>query len=240
MNQTLPISIRPEPASSSTSKRFTTQSEFIRHSDTRHPTNSKNDTKLNSPSENPFSGVHFHWSIARSIAWPCAIALIAWWFRSEIRALVPRLTRFRHNDTEFEFTQGVQRLLADAGRDHSLEPTTETPETTTDDTLARLQEIAAISPRAAIVEAWIDVERSSADAVRRLNIPIDQNLRTPMQFISMLSTRHIDPSRMRQIEELRRLRNEAAHFPEFTVDDATVTDYIRLARSMAVFLENLM
>ena len=177
--------------------------------------------------------------IVRSIAWPFAIAVIAWWFRSEIRGLVPRLTRFRHNDTEIEFAQDVQRLRAEAEREHLLEPQNETTEAPADETLTRLQEIAAISPRAAIVEAWIDVERASADAVRRLNIPIDQNLRTPMRFISMLSAQHIDPRRMRQIDELRRLRNDAAHVPEFTVDESTVADYIQMARSMAVFLEDL-
>jgi hypothetical protein len=177
--------------------------------------------------------------IIRSIAWPSAIALIAWWFRSEIRGLVPRLTRFRHNETEFEFAQDVQRLRAEAEREHLLGPPTDTTEPTTDDVSARLNEIAAISPRAAIVEAWVDVERAAADAVRRLNVPIDQNLRTPMRFISMLSAQHIDPTRMRQIDELRRLRNDAAHLPEFTVDDSTVNDYIRMARSMSVFLDNL-
>jgi hypothetical protein len=53
-SKTLPISIKPEPTSSSTSKPSTTQREFIRRSDTRTLTNSKNNTKPNSPSESYF------------------------------------------------------------------------------------------------------------------------------------------------------------------------------------------
>jgi hypothetical protein len=175
--------------------------------------------------------------IVGSLAWP--IAIIVWWFRSEIRALVPRLTRLRHNDTEIEFAQDVQRLRQEAEREQTLALPAPTTQATPDPELVRLQEIAAISPRAAIVEAWTDVERASADAVRRLAIPVDQNLRTPMRFISMLSASHIDPPRMRQIEELRRLRNEAAHLPDFVVDSTTVADYIRVALSTSRFLDTL-
>ena len=53
-SKTLTISIKPEPTSSSTSKPSTTQREFIRRSDTRTLTNSKNNTKPNSPSESYF------------------------------------------------------------------------------------------------------------------------------------------------------------------------------------------
>lgn len=41
--------------------------------------------------------------IVASVTWPTAVALIAWWFRSDIRKLVQRLTRLRHNETEVEF-----------------------------------------------------------------------------------------------------------------------------------------
>ena len=44
-------SLRQDLVSSSTSKHVTTQKEFDRHSDTEHPTNSKNNIRQNLPSK---------------------------------------------------------------------------------------------------------------------------------------------------------------------------------------------
>jgi hypothetical protein len=172
-------------------------------------------------------------SLVQSLAWPAAIALIAFWFRGELRSLFPRLRRIKHKETEIEFIAEVERLKADVEADLPAIPA---PAEEDVDVLNRLAEI---EPRAAISEAYRRIELAAARAVQRLNIPVDTSLRTPSRYISMLSQKHLDPKRFRQVDELRKLRNEAVHSDDFSLRGEPIKSYIDVARALEEYINSL-
>ena len=120
-----------------------------------------------------------------SLAWPAVTLIIVLLLRTELRELALRLTHLKHKDTELRFRETVDELQAQVLR--SSEPPLLTSQAI-DEPLDPLLEIAAIAPRAAIMEAWAEIEQASVRAVQRLGISVDPNLRTPIDLFQCLAS----------------------------------------------------
>src|SRR5690606_37380784 len=49
-------------------------------------------------------------SLVDSLAWPGVVCVFLWTFQERIGSLLPRLVRFKHKDTELEFSEAIERL----------------------------------------------------------------------------------------------------------------------------------
>lgn len=168
-------------------------------------------------------------SLVDSLAWPGVVCLFLWIFQERIGSLLSRLVRFKHKETELEFSEGIERLkreeqpaLRDAAEE--AEPNEQYQE---------LLNIAEISPRAAVMEAWIKVETSAAKAAVRAFPDLDEKLlRGPAQPLKLLENKVLDKSETNEIRELRHLRNIAAHHEDFDLGGRPIEAYIDVALAM--------
>lgn len=150
--------------------------------------------------------------------------------RRPLLRLLPSLESVKFRDFEFDFRQRLQE--AAAGADALPTPTTAVatllPTATGD---ASLLQLAQSSPRAAILEAWIRLEAAATAAARERGVPLHSSqLRSPRELIQgLLAAGVIDVHQAAVFDDLRGLRNSAAHASNFTPGVDEAREYVRIA-----------
>ena len=100
-------------------------------------------------------------------------------------------------------------------------------------TYDRLSQVAEISPRAAVTEAWLIVEASTTAAARAQGIEVIR-ARTGREVISNLEQNmKLQKGTIELYDNLRRMRNNAAHSLEFEINRKDAMRYIDIALSLA-------
>jgi hypothetical protein len=155
-----------------------------------------------------------------SLAWPAALVAIVWLFRRRLEDLLPKLqAKYKDFEISFRLAQAEKEAAALppplAPADPDLEPTPEER--------GRFEQIADISPRAAIME----MRRELEEALRGVAKEYDLAPRVPMSLASitrMLRSRElIDRHTSALLDDLRAVGNAAAHGSnetEFSKEDA--------------------
>lgn len=170
-----------------------------------------------------------------SIAWPAAATLIGFSFRSELRGLFGRLESLKYKDAEAKFNK--QLLEAE----QSAPPVSSQAKDEWQEASVRgmftqyeqIRRIAEISPRAAILEAWIDVEVAIYAAAKRAGLEVKGPANTYLLVRNLVSLEKISKDILPFFERLRKLRNEAAHLPDFVLDQVEADKYLDLALGLA-------
>lgn len=172
-------------------------------------------------------------SIVKSLAWPGVVCFVIWVLRDEFVNLLPRLKKLKHNNTELEFTESIKDLEENHKRPDALPAAPAMNE----DLHKQFNDIivsAKLSPRAAIMEAWLKVESAAAHATIKAYPEIEENqLRGPVQPLRLLEGKVLTEDETKKIFELRRLRNLAAHDESFDLDGHPVEAYIHIALAVA-------
>lgn len=172
-----------------------------------------------------------------SLAWPGVVIILVVLLREKVAELIPRLKRFKHKDTEIEFTEGIAELVqereATGGEDQEIPRSDEYQ-----DQFSFLMRLADISPRSAVLESFRVVESAAAKKAARLYPEIESRYaRSPLQLQKMLKGEVLSKQEYYQFNQLRKLRNEAAHAEEFDIRGMPVEAYIDVALSLAARLE---
>jgi hypothetical protein len=155
--------------------------------------------------------------MAKAIAWPIAIVIAATIFRNPLLKLLRELKRLKWKGVEFEFEKEV--LKAKAEFPQVQMPTQTTPRLIEDDYEERLLSLLEISPKAAVLEAWLRVEHEAFDLLKRRQVKVQPNL-TPLRLLELL-LRHklIDKVGQSLFNAIRKLRNRAAHEHEAEISE---------------------
>jgi hypothetical protein len=175
------------------------------------------------------NSLEFIASIIDSLAWPAALFSVIFFFRGKVPELIPYINKLKYKEFELEFRESVRELGAEA-KALEGERATEPPE---DPNVAdQLYALAEISPRAAILEAWLGVESHAAMALRSREVATDEELRklAPMRLARLIeSTTTLNDEELKIFHKLRELRNRAVHLgdPDLTAQD--VAEYIDLS-----------
>lgn len=153
--------------------------------------------------------------------------------RKPARELFPLIQKLKYREFEVEFGQRLREVQREVAAE--LSENTEAPSRA--DTLGVL---AAVSPRAAVLEAWRDVELAALEAARFLGGESFRNKTLTFQAISLLNRLEgIEPSIIEALQDLRSLRNDAAHAPEFALSTDAALAYTTSARTVADHLRQL-
>jgi len=168
-----------------------------------------------------------------AIAWPFTVIIIAFMFRQEIRKTANRLSTFSYGDMKAEFEKDLNKLERDVKELPIKEPPTKAGLLENDsDTLnsyERLNRIADISPRAAIMEAWRDIEVTTKQVTDAYGISTDGQI-AGVKAIRELVHQHLLPESVVVVyEQMRRLRSRAAHSADFTITTDEAKRYIDTA-----------
>jgi hypothetical protein len=91
-----------------------------------------------------------------------------------------------------------------------------------------------------LLESWINIELAALSAARALLGDELRNKTLSYQAIRALEhSRVLDETAVSMLRDLRALRNEAAHAPDFAVSPATALDYALTASRLTSYLELL-
>jgi len=177
-------------------------------------------------------------NVIDSLAWPGVVVTIVFLLREKVGELIPRLKRFKHKDTEVEFTEAIAELVQERG-EAGIEDV-ESPRTGDyQDQFSFLMRLADISPRSAVLESFRAVEAAAAKKAARLYPEIEsRHARSPIEFQKMLKGKALSKMEYHQFNQLRKLRNEAAHAEDFDISGIPIEAYVDIALSLAARLDH--
>ena len=173
--------------------------------------------------------------MTKAIVWPLAISCIIFVMRRPLANLLPQLQSLRWKDFQIDFGRRIESIEREAQTAlpevHLGEPQ-EGPGR--EDRFAALAEV---SPSAAVLDAWLDVERALRAAASRHGIPLSPA--TLSSLARALAERGVlDPATMSIFDSLRKLRNNVAHAPEMAITLIQAKEFRDLALRLATKLES--
>lgn len=168
--------------------------------------------------------------ITKAIAWPIAIVIAVAIFRAPLLTLLHELKRLKWKDVELEFEKEVLKAKAELPQVQvSTQPATQLIE---GDSEARLLNLLEISPKAAVLEAWLQVEREALELLRRKQVALPPSI-TPLRTLELLlQHKLLDKNGQALFNAIRKLRNRAVHENETEISEKAALDYISMASEM--------
>ena len=172
--------------------------------------------------------------LVRSLSWPAAVVVVALVFRKQIAALFVRVESVGYGDFKVRFREELDQLRSEAtesglfrdstGRSYLQMASRRAP---------IIAEIAGVSPRAAILEAWLQVEEALHAIARQKDLPT----RNTSVIIRELERREVlDPQITDTLRRLNALRNEVVHVSQRALTSDDALEFSQLALAVA---ENL-
>lgn len=202
-------------------------------------------------------------SVIGSVAWPVSVVVVALIFRSQINKLLKRIKGAKYGDAEVEFSETLDKLEAAAEAivppdepmpsealplniekpaDEAEAQAVTEPNVLTDLELQRtaiekqhFAVLANLSPSAAVLSAWQSLELTLEDMFIKSGLT-----RKPGKYhgyanaLTLYKLGVIDKSTMDIINDLKNLRNAAAH-----TDDVSFSDALRFDALSRVVKERL-
>ncbi len=174
--------------------------------------------------------------LVKALAWPLTALIIFAVLRRPLLRMIPLLERLKYRELEVDFGRRLEEVATVAaalndGANHAA------PTASVDSNLLQL---VAVSPRAAILEAWIRLEQAAIAAARRYNVTVSSGqLRSPQQLIQFLEENGVIDARQAGVfHELRGLRNSAAHATTFKPSPEAAVEYLHLAHALEQSLKH--
>ena len=177
-------------------------------------------------------------TIIGSLAWPVSLLIVILVLRKPLAELLPGIRKLKYKDLEVDFGKELERIEAvmDTIEDET-KPRRELPAEVQPEPLPKtrnelLGKLAELSPNAAILESWRNVERT-LDFYFKC-----RGIERPLS--NQTITGHLDydpnfpPQLVSAYQELRLLRNRAAHdrenlLPEHAREFASLADRLTYA-----------
>jgi hypothetical protein len=169
--------------------------------------------------------------ITESLAWPFATLGIVFILRKKIETILPFLKKLKAGPIEAEFAQEVKDLRKSV--DTYID---EKPLSAHDKKLFQLSEI---NPRSAILEAWQGVETEARKLVIDLGLyEMGPESRPLLDVYRVLvKNNFLSSDNLALFNELRSLRNQAAHDENFTPTKESSLNYIELAKILRLSID---
>lgn len=160
--------------------------------------------------------------MTKALAWPLAVAGVFLWFRGPILQLIPEITKFKVSGLELEFEK---QLMAARGQIIEVEGRAEGKTTVkgqAEGLVSRERRLAELSPPAAIIEAWVELEETLKGIASKFDLSPTRR-RDPLFVMNkLLELKKIDDQTLNMFLALRALRNNAVHArsSDLTTDQA--------------------
>lgn len=176
-------------------------------------------------------------SIIATLSWPITLLVLVVMLKKPISELIPLLRKLKYKELEMEFRDGVSELKV-AAIESDLSVSVASPAVQNEE--SRLVKLANISPRAAIMEAWIHVENAAIELVSSFynQDPSDTLKNYSKLGEYLLDVKVIDSKQLEFFNKLRQLRNKAAHAEELSLNESDAKAYVEFAYSLAEHIKN--
>jgi uncharacterized protein YutE (UPF0331/DUF86 family) len=175
-------------------------------------------------------------TLVQALAWPVTALTIFFVLRRYIVGLLPLVRELKYKDVQISFGERVRELAADAAE---ALPEPSARARLPDGELTHMEKLARLSPRAAVLEAWIPVEQAALNLAVRKGVKLSREARASARGVAaaLLDAGVISEDEAAIFQSLRSLRNEAAHASDFRVARDAVTEYIDVSQRLTSALE---
>ena len=174
-----------------------------------------------------------------TLAWPATVLSLAMMFRHELRQAASRLSSLQYKDFKAGFERDLQRLEGEVQALPAEMRPTNAPAGENKAALSsydRLVRIAEISPRAAIMEAWRDIEVTTKKVADAYGLSVDGAIAGVKAIREIVGRGLLPKSVIGVYEQMRRLRARAAHAADFAIGSEEAERYIDTAHKFHVAL----
>jgi len=176
--------------------------------------------------------------IAAALGWPVAIIIIVLILRRPIASLIPLLQRLKYKDLELEFGRRIEEIKAEVAEElpHASEVKALPPAPD-----ISIVQLARVSPRAAVLESWLSVEDTVVRLARKEVLPEAEEYHRllPQRAIALLERSGKLKNVIPILKDLRGLRNQAAHAPDFALSTESAVEYATLTERVRQEIETL-
>lgn len=154
--------------------------------------------------------------LVKALAWPVAAIVALVMLRKPLVELLLLAKKFKYKDFEIEFNQGLCELRERAEQDLPAQTAAAPAQ---EHRLENLRRLAHVSPAAAVMEAWREVEGAAARLIAKRNILLDADIPTPYLQIEQKLIEHklVNRGTVAMFSLLRRLRNKVVHARDYEI-----------------------
>jgi hypothetical protein len=175
--------------------------------------------------------------MVQALAWPATAVFAILLLREPVLAAFRRLSGIGYKDFRLHFGAKLSELTDSADSATGTPLPAEKPAKRNDrSVLGSVQQLAAISPRGAITEAWRQIELSLRDYAQAKNVGWEESIPA---LLPELEGAGLSRGMARLLYELRLLRNQAVHARDLDIDPQQALDYGRLADHVVSTLQAL-
>jgi hypothetical protein len=175
--------------------------------------------------------------VIKAAAWPVVVLGLVAVLRKPLLDLIPSLQRFKYKDFAVEFGKRLDEVAKDVAE---ALPRAAAPKALQPPKPER-HKIVGASPRATILEAWLEVERAAVNTSRQLSLALKGvPARSPSQALrAVIESERLPRGMVSLVERMRALRNEAVHYPDFVLAPEAADEYAITALDLAIAIEEL-
>lgn len=168
--------------------------------------------------------------ITKAIAWPSVVVFVFLYLRKPLAGLVPFLEEFKYGDFVMKFRAGISEVKSETRALPQVPERTVRLLVPFEGLKKTLYEVAALSPTAAVIQAWAEfetkmMERAFAAGIFSSNDPSRGNSRLGH---ALLQGGIFSLADFQTFNKLRELRNVAAHKADAGLQVQDATEYIDL------------
>ena len=168
-----------------------------------------------------------------SLAWPIATMIIVLCLRNPIIALIPLMRKLKYKELELEFSEGVKEIeseLVQSGRGESVEAEKVEVEA------SRFVSLLNISPRAAVLEAWTELEVAAVEIASSFWGRDGESVFKHMPNLGsyLMQCEVFDENQHEAFNKLRQMRNKLAHGEEVNLSREDAKAYIKSALLLTI------
>ncbi|MCY4578277.1 MAG: DUF4145 domain-containing protein [Chloroflexi bacterium] len=169
------------------------------------------------------NGLAFAATIVDALVWPLTIIFVVLLLKKPISGLISRIRSISHNGTRLDLDP-LEQL-----QEHPVEPV---------QIDERAEDAIRNDPRAAVIEAWLRFELVARETLAELGIRAE--LGSMRRLMRALNEEQLLQGNLYElIMELRKVRNQAAHDLDITIDSQNARQYVELTeRASALLREN--
>ncbi|BBP62746.1 hypothetical protein PHLH5_02870 [Pseudomonas sp. Cab53] len=159
---------------------------------------------------NPLDWMQFVSALVSALAWPAAVVTVVCLLKDPILGLIPKIRSFKYGELHVDLTEelkAVQESLPGKPQEHPGDEKSPLP------TPVALQ-LAAVSPRGAILHSWLEVEATVDLLANGLGYEFSAKASTVVKMRVLHDERVIDPLIYTTFLKLSKVRNDAVHLTD--------------------------
>lgn len=159
-------------------------------------------------------------ALVAALAWPAAVVTVVCLLKNPILGLIPKIRSFKYGELHVDLTEelkAVQESLPDKPQEPPRDEKTPLP-------VPVALQLAALSPRGAILHSWLEVEAAVDRLANELGYEFSAKSSPVVKMRTLCDERVIDSLIYKTFLQLSKVRNDAVHLTdrEMEYQDATM------------------